>query len=48
MNDMIERRQFDDAVVEEVRDVDSHYQLVLTGSPSTFPTITGFIPTAGE
>lgn len=36
MRDMTELRHFDDAVVEEVRDVDSHYQLVLTGSPSTF------------
>ena len=36
MSDMVERREFEDAVVEEVRAVDAHYQLVLTGSPSTF------------
>jgi hypothetical protein len=47
MRDMTERRKFDDAVVEEVRDVDSHYQLVLTGSPSTFLSKAMFHPTGG-
>jgi len=47
MRDMIERREFDDAVVEEVRDVDSHYQLVLTGSPSTFLSKALFHDTGG-
>ena len=47
MRDMIERRQFDDAVVEEVRDVDSHYQLVLTGSPSDFLSKALFHDTGG-
>jgi len=47
MSDMIERRPFDDAVVEEVRDVDSHYQLVLTGSPSTFLSRALFHDTGG-
>jgi len=47
MRDMTERRRFDDAVVEEVRDVDSHYQLVLTGSPSTFLSKAMFHKTGG-
>jgi len=47
MQDMIERRTFDDAVVEEVRDVDSHFQLVLTGSPSTFLSKALFHRTGG-
>ena len=47
MNDMLERRQFEDAVVEEVRDVDSHYQLALTGSPSTFLSKALFRDTGG-
>lgn len=47
MRDMTERRQFDDAVVEEVRDVDAHYQLVLTGSPSTFLSKAMFHKTGG-
>jgi hypothetical protein len=47
MRDMTERHKFDDAVVEEVRDVDSHYQLVLTGSPSTFLSKAMFHPTGG-
>lgn len=47
MRDMTERRKFDDAVVEEVRDVDSHYQLVLTGSPSTFLSRAMFHKTGG-
>ena len=47
MRDMTERRRFDDAVVEEVRDVDAHYQLVLTGSPSTFLSKAMFHKTGG-
>ncbi len=47
MHDMIDRREFDDAVVEEVRDVDSHYQLALTGSPSTFLSKALFHDTGG-
>lgn len=47
MRDMIERREFDDAVVEEVRDVDSHYQRALTGSPSTFLSKALFHDTGG-
>ena len=47
MQDMTERRKFDDAVVEEVRSVDSHYQLVLTGSPSTFLSEAMFHKTGG-
>jgi len=47
MRDMTERRHFDDAVVEEVREVDSHYQLVLTGSPSTFLSRALFHKTGG-
>jgi len=47
MRDMTERRQFDDAVVEEKRDVDSHYQLALTGSPSDFLSKALFHDTGG-
>jgi len=47
MRDMTDRRQFPDAVVEEVRDVDSHYQLALTGSPSTFLSRALFHDTGG-
>ena len=47
MHDMTDRRQFDDAVVEEVREVDSHYQLVLTGSPVTFLSRALFHKTGG-
>ncbi|MCG8585344.1 MAG: FAD-dependent oxidoreductase [Pirellulales bacterium] len=36
MRDMSERRKFPDAVVEEVREIDAHYQLAMTGSPSDF------------
>ncbi len=36
MKDMTERRKFDDAVVEEKREVDAHYQLAMTGSPLSF------------
>lgn len=47
MNDMIQRRQFPDAVVEEKRDVDSHYQLNLTGSPVDFLSKAFFRNTGG-
>ena len=47
MRDMTERREFHDAVVEEVRDVDSHYQLALTGSPSSFLSKALFHKTGG-
>ena len=47
MHDMTDRRPFHDAVVEEVRDVDSHYQLVLTGSPSDFLSKALFHDTGG-
>lgn len=47
MRDMTERRQFPDAVVEERRDVDSHYQLALTGSPSDFLSRALFHDTGG-
>ena len=43
----LEFRKFDDAVVEEVRSADSHYQLVLTGSPSTFLSEAMFHETGG-
>jgi hypothetical protein len=36
MQDMAQRREFPDAVVEEKREIDSHYQLAETGSPSDF------------
>jgi hypothetical protein len=45
--DMIERRQFPDAVVEERRDVDAHHQLALTGSPSDFLSKAMFRKTRG-
>ena len=47
MRDMTERRSFPDAVVEEKREVDSHYQLVLTGSPSDFLSKALFHSTGG-
>ena len=47
MHDMTERREFDDAVVEEVREVDSHYQLALTGSPLSFLSKALFHKTGG-
>jgi len=36
MQDMTQRREFPDAVVEEKRAIDSHYQRAETGSPSDF------------
>ncbi|MCP5519128.1 MAG: FAD-dependent oxidoreductase [Verrucomicrobiales bacterium] len=47
MKDMVERRQFADAVVEEQREVDAHYQLVETGSPSDFLSKALFHKTGG-
>lgn len=47
MRDMTERRAFPDAVVEEKREVDSHYQLALTGSPSDFLSRALFHGTGG-
>ena len=47
MKDMTERRVFPDAVVEEKRDVDSHYQLSETGSESDFRTKALFYSTHG-
>jgi hypothetical protein len=45
MQDMVQRRAFPDAVVEEKRDVDSHYQLAATGSPADFRSKALFHPT---
>lgn len=36
MRDMTEKRKFDDAVVEEKRAIDAHYQIAEKGSPSDF------------
>ena len=47
MKDMTERRNFPDAVVEEVREVDAHYQLAMTGSPSDFLSHALFRKTGG-
>ena len=47
MRDMTERREFPDAVVEEKREVDSHYQLAITGSPSDFLSKALFHRTGG-
>jgi len=47
MQDMVQRRQFPDAVVEEQRDIDSHYQLVLTGAPVDFLSKAIFRKTGG-
>ncbi|MFO0888941.1 MAG: FAD-dependent oxidoreductase [Isosphaeraceae bacterium] len=47
MKDMVERRQFPDAVVEEVRDVDAHHQRAEKGSPSDFLSEAMFHPTGG-
>ena len=48
MQDMTQRREFDDAVVEEAREVDSHYQLALTGSPLSFLSKALFHSTGGK
>jgi hypothetical protein len=47
MRDMTERRKFHDAVVEEVREVDAHYQRAMTGSPSDFLSTALFRKTDG-
>lgn len=47
MKDMTERRKFPDAVVEEVREIDAHYQLAMTGSPSDFLSKALFYKTGG-
>lgn len=47
MQDMTERRQFTDAVVEEVREIDAHYQTVLTGDPVDFISKAIFRGTGG-
>ena len=47
MQDMAQRREFPDAVVEEKREIDSHYQLAETGSPSDFLSEAMFHPTGG-
>lgn len=47
MRDMTERREFPDAVVEEKREVDSHYQLKLTGLPLDFLSRALFHKTGG-
>jgi len=48
MRDMTERRSFPDAVVEEVRDVDTHYQRSETGAPQTFLSRALFRKTGGK
>lgn len=47
MKDMTERRPFPDAVVEEKREIDGHYQLAETGSPLDFLSKAMFRPTGG-
>lgn len=47
MRDMLERRQFEDTVVEEKRDIDTHYQRVLTGLPVDFLSKALFRNTGG-
>ncbi len=47
MKDMVERREFADAVVEEQREIDAHYQLAETGSPSDFLSKALFHKTGG-
>lgn len=47
MQDMAQRRAFPDAVVEEKRAIDSHYQRAETGSPSDFLSEALFHPTGG-
>jgi hypothetical protein len=47
MKDMVERRPFPDAVVEEKRDVDSHYQRILKGCPVDFLSKALFHKTGG-
>ncbi len=47
MKDMTERREFPDAVVEEHREIDAHYQLKMTGSPYDFLSKALFHKTGG-
>lgn len=47
MQDMAQRREFPDAVVEERREIDSHYQVAETGSPSDFLSKALFYNTGG-
>ena len=47
MRDMTERRTFPDAVVEEVREIDAHYQRAMKGSPSDFLSTALFYKTGG-
>lgn len=47
MQDMAQRREFPDAVVEEKREIDSHYQIAETGSPSDFLSKALFYKTGG-
>jgi hypothetical protein len=47
MQDMAQRREFPDAVVEERREIDSHYQVAETGSPSDFLSKALFYKTGG-
>lgn len=47
MQDMTQRRKFPDAVVEEKREIDSHYQVAETGSPQDFLSKALFYKTDG-
>ena len=48
MHDATERREFEDAVVEETREVDNHYQMALQGHPSDFLSKALFHKTGGK
>lgn len=47
MKDMTERREFPDAVVEEVREIDAHYQIKRTGAEVDFISKALFRKTGG-
>ena len=47
MQDMAQRREFPDAVVEEKREIDSHYQKAMKGAPSDFLSEALFYETGG-
>jgi hypothetical protein len=47
MQDMVQRREFPDAVVEEKREIDSHFQRAEKGSPVDFLSQALFHPTGG-
>jgi hypothetical protein len=47
MQDMTERREFPDAVVEETREIDAHYQRSLKGAPEDFLSTALFRKTGG-